>query len=77
MIEKILNLFFEKRKKVNCITVIKNRNVCEDAYAIVDILTRKKQVKTCLSKYFENRKGLNVSEREKFYNAIFSARNQR
>ena len=77
MIEKILHLFFEKRKKVNCITVIKNRNVCDEEYAVGELLTKNKQVKTCLSKYFENRKGLNVSEREKFYNAIFSARNQR
>ncbi len=74
MIEKIFSLFFEKKKKVNCITVIKNRNVNEEEYQFI---TKKKQVSTCLSKYFKDRKGLNVSEREKFYNAIFSASNQR
>lgn len=74
MFEKIFSLFFEKKYKVNCLTVIKNRKVKDDDFNFL-IKENKQEVKTCLSKYFENRKGLNVSERERFYSAIFNARN--
>ena len=69
MFEKIFNWFFEKSHQTKCLTVIKEREstVCE-------IFTRKKnkqEEKTCLSEYFNNRRGLNMSEREKFFSVVF------
>ena len=59
MIDKIFKTLFNKKRNVRCITVIKSRDIAIDA----DLMERrnkiKKQVeKTCLSKFFESRKGL-------------------
>ncbi len=78
MFEKIINTFFEKKKKINCITVIKNRES-----KLNELMRKRKEVvsynteTTCLTKYFTNRKGLNMKVREEFYINIFKAQNQR
>ena len=74
MFDKIFNLLFEKKAKVKCITILKNRNLNVEKLAIIKKEDKQEEL-TCLSSYFKNRKGLNVSEREEFYGAIFSARN--
>lgn len=74
MFDKIFNLLFEKKPRVKCVTIIKNRKVIGEDFAIIKKENKQEDL-TCLSNYFKNRKGLNVSEREKFYGAIFNARN--
>ena len=74
MFDKIFNLLFEKKPRVKCVTVIKNRAVNDKDFALIKKENKQEEL-TCLSSYFKNRKGLNVSERERFYGAIFNARN--
>ena len=64
MIDKILKTFFVKKNKVKCLTIIKKREIsCE-----INSRFNQKEVseeKTCLSSYFEHRKGLNTLARQK------------
>ena len=62
MFDMIFKTFFTKTNKVKCITIIKDRQISNEFSAPI---RRKIELdnKTCLSKYFENRKGLNMQER--------------
>lgn len=77
MLDKIFNLFFEKDKKSNCITIIKNREVKEDVKTLKKTPTLKNAVKSELSNYFCDCKGLNRVERENFSHTVFMAHKQR
>ena len=73
MIDLIIRLFFTKsnREKKSGITVLKNRElrreICIDERK-ESVEVKKTDDRTCLSKYFENLKGLNVQERLGVFN---------
>lgn len=73
MIDLIIRLFFTKssRDKKSGITVLKNREIRREIYIEerkANAETKKTDDRTCLSKYFENIKGLNVQERLGIFN---------
>ena len=74
MIEKIINLFFDKvktQKYVNCVKaniVEKNNRINEQNKTERQFILKKSIKRTVLSDYFAKLKGLNVEERE-FFNA--------
>jgi hypothetical protein len=76
MLDKVINYFFNYRKKSNCITVLNNRELSENYFAIKKTIANSKE-KTCLSEYFSNCNGLNMFERLRFNNDVIKARGQR
>ena len=77
MLDKIFNMFFEKDKKSNCLTIIKNREVKEGVKPLEKTPTLKNAANNELSNYFCNCKGLNTIERENFSRSIIWAHKQR
>lgn len=77
MLDKIFNMFFEKDKKSNCLTIIKNREVKEGVKPLEKTPTLKNAANNELSNYFCDCKGLNTIERENFSRSIFMAHKQR
>ena len=58
MIEKIFNLIFEKKKDLNCITVVKKRDMKSVPPFYLKHAQNNSPENTCLSQYFSGRKGL-------------------
>lgn len=77
MIDKIFNMFFEKVEKANCMTVIKNREVKKEIKLLEKTPPKKETVKSELSVYFSDCKGLNVLEREKFSASVINVHKMR
>ena len=71
MIKYILNKFFNKKvvKKKNTFTII-NENRKAQIKNSITLQNKNERQESCLSKYFENLKGLNLSERN-VYSKIF------
>ena len=64
MISVIFNMLFDRDKNTKCITIVKNRAV-SDKYNMIEKNQKQQVFETCLSKYFEKRKGLNINKRQK------------
>ncbi len=70
MIKYILNNFFNKNtKKKNTFTII-NENRKSQVNYNMGLQNKKERQDNCLSKYFENLRGLNLAERN-LYSKIF------
>ncbi len=76
MLDKVINYFFDVKKKSKCITVLNKRELSNDYFAIKKTATNNKE-KTCLSEYFTNCNGLNMFERLRFSREVMKARSQR
>ena len=74
MIEKIFNALFSKNKRIKCLTLVKDREVFFDCEKEQINSVREKELKTSLSKYFSECKGLNKSAREEFYSIALNSR---
>lgn len=71
MLNKIIETFFTKKTTKNCITILgRKRDIAKREFLLKK--EDKHEVKTCLSEFFCNLKGLNVKEREKFYKQTFN-----
>lgn len=70
MLDKIIEIFFDKKKKANNTTAVSLKK--EAMPKPYEQKKNKHEIKTCLSEYFCNLKGLNVKERERFYSRTFS-----
>ena len=66
MVNYIFKKLFDKDKNNKCKTIIINREENERFIMIRRKEEKKQVIKTCLSEYFEKRRGLNVEGREKF-----------
>lgn len=76
MIYNIMKNLFEIKRKKKCITLITNREIPND-FSVIKKSEKIIVEKTCLSKYFSDRKGLNTIERLKFDIKVITAHNQR
>lgn len=76
MLDKVINYFFDVKKKNKCITVLNSREISNNYFAIKKTVANSKE-KTCLSEYFSNCNGLNMFERLRFNNDVIKARSQR
>ena len=74
MLDKIIKMFFTKKKnKSELVLTVRRNNIVDNVKCINEQTLGKnhKQVDTCLSKYFINHKGLNLSARG-FTNLFFN-----
>lgn len=76
MVNNMIKYFFDFKKRNKCITVVKDRELSDDFFAIKKSDKNVKE-KTCLSEYFSNREGLNMFERFKFSKQVIKVHNQR
>ena len=70
MLDKILNIFFEKKHKKKNITIISNVQRQSKIASEEKIVKLENNEKTCLSHYFSSHRGLNLVERGHTYKAI-------
>lgn len=70
MLDKVFKLFFTEKKankKTACLTLVRKSSLLANDESYIDI-ENSKQIKredlTCLSKYFNDIKGLNLRERQ-------------
>lgn len=76
MVNNMIKIFFDFKKKSKCITVVKDRELSDDFF-VIKKSNKDIREKTCLSEYFSNREGLNMFERFKFSNQVIKVHNQR